>query len=154
MNKETLSMYEKFWKETEMYYLGPVDIFLTVLPDWGQQYGVYIQEILGYIPMFIYDSEIRQEVIKRMLDAKSKLITKDDIIQREDITRLWGDRKHEFLLRRYELNDKYLYGIVYRPFGTAIRIGYSGIKYTEIIKKMMEAGVEILDWEPPLKHNE
>ena len=139
MTRENLKTFENFWIQVDKYYLGPVDIFVRVYPDWGEPYGIYRQDILGYTPFFIAESDIRSEVIRRMRDAGCSIITSENIEHRKDITQLWNSRKNEFILRpRYEFRHELDYMIKHKLTGENLRIDDEAI-----IKLMIEAGVEI-----------
>jgi hypothetical protein len=145
MVQEKIEMFEKFWTNTNRYFLGPSEIFNEIVSDWGHVYGIYYQEVLDYLPLVIFDSSIRMEVIKRMQEAGCGFVTQEEIVQRRDITQLWGKRANEFILqRKYGYSHPYDLFAFHVPLQEMYIMRFPVEISRQYIKNMIEAGVEIV----------
>ena len=137
-------LYTEIWTKTDKWYLGPnILISQYFETEYDSKYGIFRQDAMSYMVFVIPVAELRRAVIKNMLEAGSKVITEEEIHKREDLTRLWGDRKHEFRLERpYEYIGDYEYIIVHKPTGRRVLIDYTN----ELRRKMIEAGVETREY--------
>jgi hypothetical protein len=146
MTNNDLKIYENYWIQRDKYCLGPVEDFIKILFNWENENGIYLCTVFQYIPYTISDVKIRDEVIKRMKESGCNIITHVELTTRGDLTRMWGDRKKEFALkRRPDFKHKYDYTVVHQPSKKVVRTGHSGNARDEIIKKMIEAGIEIIE---------
>ena len=150
MNDGELAQYKYFWTELNEFCLGPViDWFTQIVPDWDDDYGIFMITPMYYKPIFIHTRHLRNQIIQRMLEAGCKVIDMREMDARQDVTRLWTDRRHEFVLKSKGVNqrDEYDYIIIHKKTGGGVLVSYSIYKRRDVIKKMVEAGVEIIKWQ-------
>jgi hypothetical protein len=143
---ESLEIFEKFWTDIDTYYLGPAKRFKRGIPNWDNDYGIYQKRARDYLPFIIFDSSIRTEVIKRMHEAGCSFVTQEEIVQRQDITQLWGKRANEFILqRRYGYSHPYDLLVFHVPLQELYIMRFPVEISRQYIKNMIEAGVEIVE---------
>ncbi len=147
MVQEKIEMFEEFWIDIDTYYLGSAERFKRSIPNWDNDYGIYQQRARDYLPFIIFDSSIRTEVIKRMQEAGCGFVTEEEIVQREDIAQLWGERANEFILRRmHGSSHPYDLSVTHIPSDTSCPLKFSREIRRQYIKNMIEAGVEIVEY--------
>lgn len=142
--------YEYMWKQLDKFCLGPVpEKYGSQWFDENSKYCVYTIHILGYEPLTFFDARTSNIVVEHMLEAQVKIINQHEMNHRKDLTRLWGDRRHEFVLKSKGVNQKhdYDYIIIHKLSKQGVvTVGVlSEAERFELIKNMIDAGVEVID---------
>lgn len=139
MEEHDILQYQACWQDHNLYCLGPIpEEYAGKYFNEESRYCVYDVLILSYSPVIIHGIDMVNAVVDRMLDAGIKIIDQDDIDRQRDLSRLWGDRKHEFSLKpkmTIHQQHKYDYIIHHKPSKRGISPPTSREERYEIIKK-------------------